>query len=70
MFSPIATSTRVGGTTTIAGGQALTASYLDPIAATPLPDESVTSIVLVGLTQPGRAALTYPVTFTFERGAR
>jgi copper(I)-binding protein len=64
--SPVATSARVTGDPRIPGGQALTAGYLEPVASVETRDARAIEITLVGLTEPVRAGLTYPVTFTFE----
>lgn len=64
--SPIATSGRIVGDTTITGGQVLVAGYDEPISSITLPDSTAIEIVLIGLTEPIRAGLNYPVEFTFE----
>jgi hypothetical protein len=45
----------------------LTAGYDAPVASTALPSTTVVDIALVGLAEPVRAGLTYPVVLTFER---
>ncbi len=63
--SPVAASARITGDPRIPGGQALTAGYVEPVASVETRDASPIEITLVGLTEPVRAGLTYPVTFTF-----
>lgn len=65
--SPVASTVEVDGETRMPGGQALVAGYDDPIASITLADAEAVRIVLVDLTEPLRAGLTYPVTFSFER---
>lgn len=65
--SPIATSGLIVGAATIAGGQVLTAGYDGPLAPVTLPDTTAVEIVLVGLSEPVRAGMNYPVDFTFAR---
>lgn len=60
--SPIARSGRIEGAARIGDGQVLTAGYADPPAGT-----KTVGIALVGLTEPVRAGVTYPVVFRFER---
>jgi copper(I)-binding protein len=63
---PVATSARVTGDPRIPGGQALTAGYVEPVASVETRNARAIEITLVGLTEPVRAGLTYPVTFIFE----
>jgi copper(I)-binding protein len=63
--SPVAASARITGDPRIPGGQALTAGYVEPVASVETRDARPIEITLVGLTEPVRAGLTYPVTFTF-----
>jgi copper(I)-binding protein len=65
--SPIATSGRIVGDATIPDGQVLTAGYDQPVASIALPGTREVEIALVGLTEPIRAGVGYPVVFTFER---
>jgi hypothetical protein len=65
--SPIATSSRIVGDATIVGGQELVAGYPDPVASVTLPGETEIRVALVGLTEPVRSGITYPVEFVFER---
>jgi copper(I)-binding protein len=65
--SPIAASSRIVGNTIVAGGQELVAGYEDPVASITLPGETEIRVALVGLTEPVRSGLTYPVEFVFER---
>lgn len=60
--SPIARSGRIVGEARIGDGQTLVAGR-DRIP----PGAKAVRVELVGLTEPIRAGLTYPVTFTFER---
>ncbi len=64
--SPVAASARITGDPRIPGGQALTAGYVEPVASVETRNARAIEITLVGLTEPVRAGLTYPVTFTFE----
>jgi hypothetical protein len=48
-------------------GPVLTAGYEDPVASIAKPDTKTIDAALVGLTEPVRAGLTYPVVFAFER---
>jgi len=64
--SPVATSARITGDPRIPGGQALTAGYVEPVASVETRNTRPIGIALVGLTDPVRAGLTYPVTFTFQ----
>jgi copper(I)-binding protein len=64
--SPVAASVRITGDPRIPGGQALTAGYVEPVASVEARDARPIEITLVGLIEPVRAGLTYPVTFTFE----
>jgi copper(I)-binding protein len=64
--SPVAASARITGDPRIPGGQALTAGYVEPVASVETRDARAIEITLVGLTEPVRAGLSYPVTFTFE----
>lgn len=66
--SPVAASARITGDPRIPGGQALTAGYVEPVASVETRNARAIGITLVGLTEPVRAGLTYPVTFTFEDG--
>jgi hypothetical protein len=65
--SPIAASGRITGDARIPDGHVLTAGYDDPVASIALPSTTVVDIALVGLTEPVRAGITYPVVLTFER---
>jgi hypothetical protein len=65
--SPVATSGRIVGDARIPDGQVLTAGYDQPLAAVVLPGTREVEITLVGLTEPVRAGVSYPVVFTFER---
>jgi copper(I)-binding protein len=65
--SSIATSSRIVGDAVVAGGQELVAGYNDPVASITLPGETDVNIALVGLTEPVRSGITYPVEFVFER---
>ncbi|MGQ0574201.1 MAG: hypothetical protein ACT4RN_08345 [Pseudonocardia sp.] len=65
--SPIATSGRITGDAVIPDGQVLTAGYDEPLSSVTPPGTTAVEIVLVGLTEPVRAGLSYPVEFTFER---
>jgi copper(I)-binding protein len=64
--SPVAASARITGDAHMPGGQALTAGYVEPVASVETREAKAIDIALVGLTEPVRAGLTYPVTFTFE----
>ena len=64
--SPVAASARITGDPRIPGGQALTAGYVEPVASVETREARAIGITLVGLTEPVRAGLTYPVTFTFQ----
>jgi copper(I)-binding protein len=68
--SPIATAGRIVGDARIPDGQVLTAGYDRPLSSIELPGSSSVEIVLVGLTEPVRAGLTYPVALTFEHAGR
>lgn len=65
--SPIAASGRIVGDARIPDGQVLTAGYDGPLSSVTPPGTMSVEIVLVGLTEPVRAGLTYPVDLTFER---
>ena len=65
--SSVATSSRIVGDATVAGGQELVAGYEDPVASITLPGETDIQVVLVGVTEPIRSGLKYPVEFVFER---
>lgn len=65
--SPVATSSRIVGEARVPGGQTLTAGYDQPLAQVTLPYAEAIDIVLLGLTEPIRAGLSYPVVFVFER---
>ena len=65
--SPIATAGRITGDARIPDGHVMTAGYDEPVASIALPSTTVVDIALVGLTEPVRAGLTYPVVLTFER---
>lgn len=65
--SPIAGSGRIVGDARIPNGQVLTAGYDQPIASITVPGARAVDIILVGLSEPVRAGLTYPVVFTFAR---
>lgn len=65
--SPVATSGRITGDASIADGGVLTAGYDRPVASVTVPGTRTVDIALVGLTEPVRAGLTYPVVFTFAR---
>lgn len=65
--SPVATSVRIEGDTTIPDGQALVAGYDRPAAASTLDGAREVRIVLEDLLLPVRAGSTYPVTFAFAR---
>jgi hypothetical protein len=64
--SPVAASARITGDPRIPGGQALTAGYVEPVASVDTREARAIGITLVGLNEPLRAGLTYPVTFTFQ----
>ncbi|MHA6626793.1 hypothetical protein ACU61A_15270 [Pseudonocardia sichuanensis] len=64
--SPIAESGRIVGDTRIPDGHVLTAGYDEPVSSIAVDETTVADIALVGLTEPIRAGLTYPVVFTFE----
>lgn len=64
--SPVATSSRIVGDATIPSGLELVAGYDDPVAPVTLPGETEIEVALVGLTEPIRSGLTYPVEFVFE----
>lgn len=65
--SPVARSGRIVGDARIPDGQVLVAGYEDPVASTTLPGAREVGIALLGLTEPIRAGMTYPVVLTFER---
>lgn len=65
--SPIAAEGRITGDARIPDGHVLTAGYGDPIASIAVPPTTTVDVALVGLTEPVRAGLTYPVVLTFER---
>ncbi|MBP2368923.1 hypothetical protein [Pseudonocardia parietis] len=65
--SPLFTGVRLTGDTRIEDGQVLAAGYDDPVSSRTTPGTHRIGITLVGLREPLRAGLTYPVTFTFER---
>lgn len=65
--SPIATSGLIIGDARIPGGQAVTAGYDEPVASITVPPAEAIGVILVGLTEPVRSGLLYPVSFTFER---
>ena len=65
--SPIAAAGRITGDARIPDGHVLTAGYTDPVASITLPETTAVDVALVGLTEPVRAGLTYPVVLTFER---
>ncbi|MGE0297942.1 copper chaperone PCu(A)C [Pseudonocardia sp.] len=64
--SPIASSVQVGGATELPGGQALLVGTAPEL----LPGTQATQLTLVGLTEPVRAGLTYPVELTFRDAGR
>lgn len=63
--SPVASSGRIVGDARIPDGQTLTAGYDLPVASVTIPETGTAEITLIGLTEPIRAGLTYPVVFTF-----
>lgn len=65
--SPVARSARIVGDTRLAAGEVLVAGYERPGASTTVPGARAIQISLLGLTEPLRAAMTYPVEFTFAR---
>lgn len=65
--SPVATSGQIVGEARVPGDQTLTAGYDQPIAQVTLPYANAVDISLLGITEPIRAGMTYPVVFTFER---
>lgn len=65
--SPVAASGRIVGDSRVPGRQTLTAGYDQPVAQVALPPAAVVDIALLGITEPVRAGLTYPVVFRFER---
>lgn len=65
--SPVAGSGRIVGDARVPGDQTLTAGYDQPIAQVTLPYANAVDISLLGITEPIRAGMTYPVVFTFER---
>ncbi|MFP5069566.1 hypothetical protein ACLFMI_07855 [Pseudonocardia nantongensis] len=65
--SPIARSARVAGDTRVAAGEVLVAGYDRAVASVTVPGARAIEISLLGLTEPLRAAMTYPVEFTFAR---
>lgn len=65
--SPIATSGRITGDARIVDGQMLTAGYDEPLSSVTPPGTTAVEIVLVGLTEPVRAGLSYPVDLRFDR---
>jgi len=65
--SPVATFGRIVGDARIPDGQVLTAGYDRPVASIAVPGTREVEIVLIGLTEPIRAGVSYPATFTFER---
>ena len=64
--SPVAALARITGDPCTPGGQWLTAGYVEPVASVETRNASSVDTTLVGLTEPVRAGLTYPVTFTFQ----
>lgn len=65
--SPIARSGRIVGDARIGDGQVLTSGYDRPVASIPTSDTREVTIMLLGLTEPLRAGMNYPVVFTFAR---
>lgn len=65
--SPVATAGRIVGDARIPDGHTLTAGYDKPQAAVTPPGTTTAQITLVGLREPIRAGLSYPVVFTFAR---
>lgn len=65
--SPVAASGRIVGEARVPGGQTLTAGYDQPVAQVTVPPAGSVDIALLGITEPIRAAMTYPVVFVFER---
>lgn len=65
--SPVATSGEITGDAAVPGEQVLVAGYDDPVSSIAVPGATAIDITLVGITDPVRAGLTYPVVFTFER---
>lgn len=65
--SPSFTAGRVTGDTRVDVGGALAAGYDEPVSAVTTGGTQRIGITLLGLREPLRAGLTYPVTFTFER---
>ena len=67
--SPLAAYGPIGGDPRLPDGQTLTAGDPppQPVASIVLPGTSSVEVSLIGLTEPVRAGLTYPVVFTFER---
>lgn len=65
--SPVARSGRIIGDARVPDGQALVAGYTRPGASVRTDGSREIAIELVGLTEPLRAGMTYPVEFTFAR---
>lgn len=65
--SPVATSGEIVGDAAVPGGQTLTAGYDQPVAQVTPPYANPVDIALLGITEPIRAGLSYPVVFVFER---
>lgn len=65
--SPLFTGARLTGDTRVDDGQVLAAGYEDPVSSRTTPGTHRIGITLVGLREPLRSGLTYPVTFTFEQ---
>jgi hypothetical protein len=63
--SPIAAAGRVVGDARVPDGGTLTAGYDEPLSSITVSGAAAVQVVLLGLTEPVRAGLTYPVEFTF-----
>jgi hypothetical protein len=67
VHSPIALASRIEGDTRVPDGHVIAAGYEDLLVSITVPGAKAIDVVLVGLTEPVRAGLTYPVSFVFER---
>ncbi len=67
--SPVAASAQVVGDAVLPGGSAVTVGNNSGAASSALAGRTI-AIRLVGLNQPVRAGLTYPVTLRFERAGQ
>lgn len=68
--SPVAASSRIVGEARVPGGQTLTTGYDQPVAQVAMPYANPIDITLLGLTEPIRAGLSYPVVFVFDRAGQ